>query len=385
MNDQKKVHDLLAGSKSESANIDKLHVLFYKREFSDYDESLDYYLQKENQKSNNKNIIEKIAGKFSLTSDEERRDGSEEQSSLENQMFSDFINKIGDNIDGNQIHYIFRAELGLETTSKEELPSIKSELWENKSLIGSTKKIQEKGHYILNFGNYARLIITNEELVLFTLDCKIPNITKDSEWVLATEISFEDIEEVVYYGERSSKVTITTENYKLSGLFMTAEPQSETKSAIDYIGNKAELEPRLELSGNMDYHLFHSIKDEMFKRKSQVQQWKLYPENEKGVAWGIERKLDISNTSESKRAHEEATKRSPPVDIGDVEKMGIIDLTTHHRKGPEAVCEVEGFKIFVQNIPSSLEIGDVLSAKIVSYGRDKTSAKAVFIDTYEND
>lgn len=101
-------------------------------------------------------------------------------------------------------------------------------------------------------------------------------------------------------------------------------------------------------------------------------------QQEHGIAWGVEMRSDISEIKDSKESHDKAKNRTPPVDIGDISKTGVIEITTDHRNEKQALCEVEGFKIFVENIPESLTVGDVIRSKVVSFNRGRSSAKAIF-------
>lgn len=381
---QSKVRDLFADSAHESAKIEKLNLMYYYRESHDSDESLDEYLQKKSEEkmrgSEAEGIIEKITSRFNSPDQEATEKECKDRSHLEGHMFFDFVNKLKDTLDGDKIEYILTADTELASTSEDQQPSIESELWERSGTLSSY--IRKDDDYATNFSGYrsVRWIITSNKILVFTPSHRRSNITEDSEWLLATEVTFQDIEEVEYYYHKQGKnVLITTEGCALRATFYTScESKSDIESAIDYIGTEAELEPRLESSRNMDPHAWRDIKHDLFNRKEQVKHWNLQLNNQEGIKWGIERRLDLSDIKQSRQAHESARGRSPPVNIGDVEKMGVIDFTTHHQKGLQAVCEVENFKIFVQDIPQNLEVGDILSAKIVSYGNKKTSANAIF-------
>ena len=81
---------------------------------------------------------------------------------------------------------------------------------------------------------------------------------------------------------------------------------------------------------------------------------------------------------ESWEKHRDAQGREPPVAIGDVREVAIQEFTTHHSGERQAVCKVEGFVIFVEDLPGGLEETDVIRAKVLSFNRGHTSATATF-------
>lgn len=87
-----------------------------------------------------------------------------------------------------------------------------------------------------------------------------------------------------------------------------------------------------------------------------------------------------SDKRASKRAHDAAQKRDPPVEIGETYEVGITDFSEHHSGEVNAVGKVEGFVLFVEDIPSGLSEGDVICAKVLSFNKDKTSADATFVE-----
>ncbi|MFC7185459.1 TRAM domain-containing protein [Halorubrum yunnanense] len=82
---------------------------------------------------------------------------------------------------------------------------------------------------------------------------------------------------------------------------------------------------------------------------------------------------------ESKRAHEAAQDRDPPVEIGETYELGITELTDHHSGEEVAVGKVEGFVVFTADIPRDLSTGDVIRAKVLSFNEGRTSADATFV------
>lgn len=84
---------------------------------------------------------------------------------------------------------------------------------------------------------------------------------------------------------------------------------------------------------------------------------------------------------QSRKAHEAAQNREPPVSIGETYEFGVTEFTDHHSGEKIAVGKVEGFVIFTEDIPSSVDVGDVIRARVMSFNEGKTSADAVFVDT----
>ncbi|EMA31097.1 TRAM domain-containing protein [Halobiforma nitratireducens] len=83
-----------------------------------------------------------------------------------------------------------------------------------------------------------------------------------------------------------------------------------------------------------------------------------------------------SDRRESYERHREAQKREPPVDLGDVERVAVEEFTEHHTGELQAVTKVEGFVVFVEDLPRGLEVGDVIEVEILSFNRGHTSATA---------
>ena len=93
------------------------------------------------------------------------------------------------------------------------------------------------------------------------------------------------------------------------------------------------------------------------------------------------RRRSRSGTRASRKAHEAAQEREPPVDIGDVCDFGVTEFTDHHTGSRVAVGKVEGFVVFTEDVPSSISKGDVIRAKITSFNRGRTSADATYVGT----
>ncbi|MDV7350335.1 hypothetical protein R3751_11195 [Halorubrum distributum] len=87
-----------------------------------------------------------------------------------------------------------------------------------------------------------------------------------------------------------------------------------------------------------------------------------------------------ADACESKRAHDAAQERDPPVEIGETYEFGVTELTDHHSGEEVAVGKVEGFVLFTEDIPSGLEPGDVIRAKVLSFNEGRTSADATFVE-----
>ncbi|AQL42460.1 hypothetical protein BV210_06920 [Halorientalis sp. IM1011] len=87
-----------------------------------------------------------------------------------------------------------------------------------------------------------------------------------------------------------------------------------------------------------------------------------------------------SGARESKRAHEAAQERDPPVELGETYEFGITEFTDHHSGDRVAVGKVEGFVLFTEDVPDSTSEGDVIRAKVLSFNKGKTSADATFVE-----
>ncbi len=83
----------------------------------------------------------------------------------------------------------------------------------------------------------------------------------------------------------------------------------------------------------------------------------------------------------SRRAHEAAQDREPPVELGETYEFGVMEFTDHHSGNRVAVGKVEGFVLFTEGVPDSLSEGDVIRAKVLSFNRGRTSADARFVQT----
>jgi predicted RNA-binding protein with TRAM domain len=86
-----------------------------------------------------------------------------------------------------------------------------------------------------------------------------------------------------------------------------------------------------------------------------------------------------SDARKSKRAHDAAQERDPPVAIGETYEFGVTELTDHHSGTEVAVGKVEGFVVFTEDIPDGISKGDVIRAKVLSFNEGRTSADATFV------
>jgi len=83
-----------------------------------------------------------------------------------------------------------------------------------------------------------------------------------------------------------------------------------------------------------------------------------------------------SDASESRRAHEAAQEREPPVELGETCDFGVAESADHHAGARVAVGKVEGFVLFAEDVPDGVEVGDVIRAEVLSVDRGRTSADA---------
>ena len=94
-----------------------------------------------------------------------------------------------------------------------------------------------------------------------------------------------------------------------------------------------------------------------------------------GVSVGKQR----AERAASRDAHEDAQEREPPVSMGDRVSLGVKEFKSHHSGDRVAVCKQEGFVIFVEGVPESVDVGDVIDAEIVDFGPDRNSAEAQYV------
>jgi len=99
------------------------------------------------------------------------------------------------------------------------------------------------------------------------------------------------------------------------------------------------------------------------------------------IVVGVRRRRRSNGATASKRAHDAAQERDPPVELGGTYEFGITEFTDHHSGDRVAVGKVEGFVLFTEDVPASLSTGDVIRAKVTSFNRGHTSADAVFVES----
>lgn len=90
--------------------------------------------------------------------------------------------------------------------------------------------------------------------------------------------------------------------------------------------------------------------------------------------WRVRRDVRRSRTS-----HERARDREPPVSIGEEYTVGVQEFSHHHSGERHAVAKVEGFVVFVTDVPGDVEPADTIRISILSFNRGRTSATATFL------
>lgn len=88
-----------------------------------------------------------------------------------------------------------------------------------------------------------------------------------------------------------------------------------------------------------------------------------------------------SDERASRRAHEAAQERDPPVAIGGTYELGVTEFTDHHSGSRVAVRKVEGFVVFTEDVPAAVSVGDAVRVRVTSFNRGETSADATFLET----
>ncbi|MFP9191124.1 hypothetical protein ACLI4Q_05595 [Natrialbaceae archaeon A-CW1-1] len=90
--------------------------------------------------------------------------------------------------------------------------------------------------------------------------------------------------------------------------------------------------------------------------------------------------FESTEQKESWDAHKKATQRTPPVELGEVHKLGVEEIIDHHSGKQQARGRIEGFHVFVSDVPNGIRPLDLIRVKIMSYGRGRTSAEAKFLE-----
>jgi predicted RNA-binding protein with TRAM domain len=83
----------------------------------------------------------------------------------------------------------------------------------------------------------------------------------------------------------------------------------------------------------------------------------------------------------SRRAHEAAREREPPVAIGETYELGVTEFTEHHSGDRVAVGRVQGFVVFTEDVPASVSVGDAIRVRVMSFNRGETSADATYLES----
>lgn len=96
---------------------------------------------------------------------------------------------------------------------------------------------------------------------------------------------------------------------------------------------------------------------------------------------GLRRRRRSSDRRASKQAHDAATEREPPVELGETYEFGVREFTDHHSGSRVAVGKVEGFVLFAEEVPGRVDTGDVIRARVLSFNKGRTSADATFVET----
>lgn len=95
------------------------------------------------------------------------------------------------------------------------------------------------------------------------------------------------------------------------------------------------------------------------------------------VAW----RRRTADARASRRAHEAARDRDPPVAIGETYELGVTEFTDHHSGDRVAVGRVRGFVVFTEDVPGSVSVGDAIRVRVMSFNRGETSADATYLET----
>lgn len=95
------------------------------------------------------------------------------------------------------------------------------------------------------------------------------------------------------------------------------------------------------------------------------------------VAW----RRRSADARASRRAHEAAQQREPPVAIGETYELGVTEFTDHHSGERVAVGRVQGFVVFTEDVPGSVSVGDAIRVRVMSFNRGETSADATYLET----
>ncbi|MWV41366.1 RNA-binding protein [Natrialba sp. INN-245] len=100
-------------------------------------------------------------------------------------------------------------------------------------------------------------------------------------------------------------------------------------------------------------------------------------------SWLIRRFRGGSRSADERESwdhHRKAQEREPPVEVGDVHESAVYEFSDHHSGERNAVCKVEGFVVFVEDLPPGIEATDVIRFKVLSFNRGHTSATATYVE-----
>jgi predicted RNA-binding protein with TRAM domain len=98
-----------------------------------------------------------------------------------------------------------------------------------------------------------------------------------------------------------------------------------------------------------------------------------------GGSWLAWHRRTGPSTGASLAAHDRAVERTPPVSLGETYELGIKEFTDHHSGKRVAVGKVQGFVLFVEDVPGELTAGEVIRARVLSFNRGETSAEAAYV------
>lgn len=112
-----------------------------------------------------------------------------------------------------------------------------------------------------------------------------------------------------------------------------------------------------------------------------IDDWKSAGEGEDSK--NKESKRISSQRQSSRQAHKEAQKREVPVSIGDVIRGGVENFTHHHSGRIDAIIRYNTFVVFVRDVPEDVQKGDIVKAKVTSFGKEDNCAYSVLNNSPE--
>ncbi|WP_254862028.1 TRAM domain-containing protein [Halovivax gelatinilyticus] len=78
--------------------------------------------------------------------------------------------------------------------------------------------------------------------------------------------------------------------------------------------------------------------------------------------------------------HADAQDREPPVSVGETYTVAIQEFSHHHSGERHAVAKIEGFVVFVRDVPRTISPTETIRVSILSFNRGRTSATATFVE-----